>query len=607
MTYSVQNTDGSKTINVAASQVNSAFSIALVGRNVSGYGQYFVQNAIRHLENFASTSAPSDDQLLEGQIWYDKGEEIIRVYDGASWRRASITVSATAPTDGVESGTAYYDTVDDKLKVHDGTQFVDSSYAGKVSNEFSNDVNLGSPSKYGTRLRTIYLVDDTGVHRAVLGLMYVSDGSDAGYTDGESVMAVFSDHAQFDISTTAPAKVEGLGDVNLYNQFNDSDGIGTTIRPGMNLRNKYAGTAVSLANSSIYADVANAISTASGNVIGSKVYTAASTALIPDDTDSVPMGNTANRYSELYINDISIGNPTSSSARYIKKSSATVLLDIGEQSAPVDNLHVANIIIKDGGGITGLNIDTYGSNTALIDEIWASEVYLDGTGNVKVDASGVYGLPIYDASGTLLVDPSAGQAATLGGNNPFTGENSFSGNISSVGGKDIGTSSNRFGTVFAGTVDATVGDISGDLDVGGTVTAPLFDGVASSAKYADLAEKYTADADYEAGTVVKIGGDAEVTQTTDHNDLDVFGVVSSQPAYLMNSELDGVAIAMTGRVPVRVVGKVKKGERLISSSVPGVAWAMSDEEYDPRAVIGRSLDDKDDGDIGTVEAVIGVK
>lgn len=607
MTYSVQNTDGSKTINVAASQVNSAFSIALVGRNVSGYGQYFVQNAIRHLENFASTSAPSDDQLLEGQIWYDKGEEIIRVYDGSSWRRASITVSATAPTDGVESGTAYYDTVDDKLKVHDGTQFIDASYAGKVSNEFSNDVNLGSPSKYGTRLRTIYLVDDTGVHRAVLGLMYVSDGSDAGYTDGESVMAVFSDHAQFDISTTAPAKVEGLGDVNLYNQFNDSDGIGTTIRPGMNLRNKYAGTAVSLANSSIYADVANAISTASGNVTGSKVFTAASTALIPDDTDVVPMGNTANRYSELYINDIQIGNPSSSSARYIKKSSATVLLDIGEQSAPVDNLHVANIIIKDGGGITGLNIDTYGSNTALIDEIWASEVYLDGTGNVKVDASGVYGLPIYDASGALLVDPTAGQAATLGGNNPFTGENSFSGNITSIGGKNIGTSADRFGTMFTGTIDATVGDISGDLDIGGTATATLFDGVASSAKYADLAEKYLADAEYEAGTVVKIGGDAEVTQTTDHNDLDVFGVVSSQPAYLMNSESEGIAIAMTGRVPVRVVGKVKKGERLISSSVPGVAWAMSDEEYDPRAVIGRSLDDKDDGDIGTVEAVIGVK
>ena len=74
MTYSVQNTDGSRTINVAASQVNSSFSVALVGRNVAGYGQYFVQNSIRHLENFASTSAPSDSVLFTGQIWYDISE-----------------------------------------------------------------------------------------------------------------------------------------------------------------------------------------------------------------------------------------------------------------------------------------------------------------------------------------------------------------------------------------------------------------------------------------------------------------------------------------------------------------------------------------------------
>ena len=120
MTYSVQNTDGSKTINVAASQVNSSFSVALVGRNVSGYGQYFVQNAVRHLENFASTSAPSDSVLLTGQIWYDKNESVMRVYDGSGWRRMSATVSATAPSGGVASGTTYYSTVDDKIKIHNG-------------------------------------------------------------------------------------------------------------------------------------------------------------------------------------------------------------------------------------------------------------------------------------------------------------------------------------------------------------------------------------------------------------------------------------------------------------------------------------------------------
>lgn len=607
MTYSVQNTDGSKTINVAASQVNSAFSIALVGRNVSGYGQYFVQNAIRHLENFASTSAPSDDQLLQGQLWYDKSENIIRVYDGASWRRASITVSATAPSDGVESGTAYFDTVDDKLKVHNGTQFVDASYAGKVSNEFSNDVNLGSPSRYGTRTRTMYLVDDTGVHRAVLALMYVSDGADAGYTDGESIMAIFSDHAQFNISTTAPAKVEGLGDVNLYNQFNDTDGIGTTIRPGMNLRNKYADTAVSLANSSIYADVANAITTASGNVVGSKVFTAASTALIPDTTDSVPLGNTSNRYSELFINDVKIGNPASSAARYIRKASSSVLLDIGEQSAPIDNLYVDNIIIKDGGGITGLNIDTYGSSSSLIDEVWAEEVYLDSTGNKKIDQNGVYGLTIYDAGGNVLVSPSSGEAVTLAGAQTISGTKTLTGGLLASGTVDIGQSTSRFNNVFTANINATAGDISGSLDVGGTVTATLFDGVATSARYADLAEIYSADSDYEPGTVVKIGGDAEVTQTTDHNDTDVFGVVSTNPAYLMNSEAEGLPIALQGRVPVKVVGKVNKGDRLISSSIPGVAWAIADEEYDSRAIIGRSLESKDDGDLGVIEAVIGVK
>ena len=75
----------------------------------------------------------------------------------------------------------------------------------------------------------------------------------------------------------------------------------------------------------------------------------------------------------------------------------------------------------------------------------------------------------------------------------------------------------------------------------------------------------------------------------------------------MNSDAEGLPVAMTGRVPVKVIGKVRKGERLISSDVPGVAWALADEAYDPRAVIGRSLDNKDDGEEGTVEAVIGVK
>ena len=284
MTYSIQNTDGSKTINVAASQVNSSFSVALVGRNVSGYGQYFVQNSIRHLENFASTSAPSDSVLLTGQIWYDKNESVMRVYDGSGWRRMSATVSASDPTGGVASGTTYYSTVDDKLKLHNGTAFVEASYAGKVSNEYSSESSIGSPTKYGTRLRTMYVPDDTGAYRAVLALMYVSDGTGtAGFTNGETVMAIFSDHASFTVNQNVAVRVEGIGDVALYNEFNDTtDGIGTSIKPGMNLRKKYAGTAVALANVATFADKANAIYVSGSTYNANTIFRSGSTALIPD-------------------------------------------------------------------------------------------------------------------------------------------------------------------------------------------------------------------------------------------------------------------------------------------------------------------------------------
>jgi hypothetical protein len=140
-----------------------------------------------------------------------------------------------------------------------------------------------------------------------------------------------------------------------------------------------------------------------------------------------------------------------------------------------------------------------------------------------------------------------------------------------------------------------------------TLTADVFSGVATQARYADLAEIYATDEQYEAGTVVKLGGSAEITQTTAHNDTEVFGVISTNPAYLMNKDAEGLPVAMTGRCPVKVIGKVKKGDRLISSDIPGVAWALADEAYDPRSIIGRALQDKEDGDAGVIEAVIGVK
>lgn len=139
------------------------------------------------------------------------------------------------------------------------------------------------------------------------------------------------------------------------------------------------------------------------------------------------------------------------------------------------------------------------------------------------------------------------------------------------------------------------------------IQATVFHGEATAARYADLAEKYVADKEYDPGTVVKLGGNAEITETTQVGDQEVFGVISTQPAFLMNAEADGLPVAMTGKVPVKVEGKIAKGERLISSNRPGFAQGIGARGYDAREVIGRALQAHDSSAPGIIMAIVGIK
>ena len=138
-----------------------------------------------------------------------------------------------------------------------------------------------------------------------------------------------------------------------------------------------------------------------------------------------------------------------------------------------------------------------------------------------------------------------------------------------------------------------------------------FRGTATAADYADLAERYEADAEYEAGTVVRLGGTHEITQTLQESDRDVFGVVSAKPGFEMNASAGTDAthpfVALAGRVPCKVIGKVVKGDRLISSNTPGTAIANTDDSPDYRPIIGRALESKDTDEAGTIEVVVGAK
>ena len=169
----------------------------------------------------------------------------------------------------------------------------------------------------------------------------------------------------------------------------------------------------------------------------------------------------------------------------------------------------------------------------------------------------------------------------------------------------------------SGALPTTGGTMTGDILVSGTVNfgsggtpittvhATTFSGTAYQAKYADLAENFKPDNNYAPGTIVALGGAEEITSVNDELSSKVFGVISEAPAYLMNSDQDGGApVAIAGRVPVRVLGRINKGDRLVSAG-NGVARAASkDESINAFNVIGRAIQNKLTTEEGTVEAFV---
>jgi hypothetical protein len=139
------------------------------------------------------------------------------------------------------------------------------------------------------------------------------------------------------------------------------------------------------------------------------------------------------------------------------------------------------------------------------------------------------------------------------------------------------------------------------------VWATTFRGTAITAAYADLAERFEADSAYQPGTVVELGGAKEITAADQDLSEEVFGVISTRAGFLMNgeagSDITHPPVAMQGRVPVRVIGKVKKGDRLVSAG-HGLARAANRTEITAFNVIGRSLEDKNTAGEGTVEAIV---
>jgi len=180
-----------------------------------------------------------------------------------------------------------------------------------------------------------------------------------------------------------------------------------------------------------------------------------------------------------------------------------------------------------------------------------------------------------------------------------SGGNGLSGTVTTSGSLAVDLTDTNIFTSTNTASKAVVRDGSGDF-AAGTITA-----TATQAQYADLAENYMADQPYEPGTVLEFGGNQEVTAVTKDNSPSIAGVVSTEPAHLMNTDLEGdnvVAVALRGRVPCKVVGPVRKGDVLIASSTPGFAKAAPFKGYQTPAacIVGKAISEH----VGMAEGVV---
>ena len=207
---------------------------------------------------------------------------------------------------------------------------------------------------------------------------------------------------------------------------------------------------------------------------------------------------------------------------------------------------------------------------------------------------------VQDIAGAMIV----GAGATSVSYNDTTGTITITStdtntNTTYSAGTDLELSGTTFNVLSA--TAATANKLA-KRDGSGNLTANVFTGTATAARYADLAEKYATDVDYEPGTVVCFGGEKEVTACAHEAHHAVAGVISTDPAYMMNSEAEGQYVALTGRVPVKVMGPVAKGDLMVSSSVAG--HAKADNNAQAGRILGKAISAHQGEGEGIVEVLI---
>jgi hypothetical protein len=567
MTYVINHYNGIKLVDVDDGRINDDYTpIKLIGRNYAGYGEAQNENFLWLLESFASASPPP--KTVPGMVWYDSSKKKLKFWDGSNFRSTGGAWADTTPPVGILTlGDLYYDTNAKQMYTYDDTP-------GLPNNGFILIGPQAVAGKGKTLFQSMSVTDTLNNTHAIV----------AGYTNDAVVLIMSTD--SFTLKPGV-SDITGFSYINAgITMINSSTGSTTLTTPNF----RFWGTAT---------DSDKLHGTAYSEYI-LRNGTVPFTGIVSFNTDdnnpnSINGGLTVGTNSDLKL--------------YVDISST--VYDHGPsvaRRATIQN-QVSNTMYFRTTDVNGTLVDGTTVRTPLILDNFSVVPGKHVTYDLGSDSAGLGGLPLWwnriyanEFHGGTFYGTFSGNAGSadisdrlLIENTPSPADPTWATNTRSTHYRTAMT------TATAWTIAAR--DSLGDL------YANVFHGTATSARYADLAERYAADSFYGPGTVLIFGGEQEVTITDRVSDTRVAGVVSTAPAYLMNAESGDdstyPAVALRGKVPVKVTGIVHKGDVLVTSFMAGYAEAAPDQMNVPAAaIIGKSLENKSDDGIGIVMVVV---
>ena len=598
MAYQVDKFNGAFFVSVEDGTIDTTSDLRFVGKNYAGYGEVQNENFLHLLENFSNTTAPP--KVVTGQIWFDSANKKLKFYDGSRFKLAGgAEVSTTAPS-GLSTGDFWWDSAAKQLYAWTGTEF--ALIGPEASPDLGSSIVSAAVVKgtVGTAVgpHTILKViaDDKVIGIFSKTAFTLDNAQNAiddftvikkGFTLAKSQSGVSTDDYVMWGTANNAARLGGFaadqyikqgensftGEVQFYDP-------GLTVGDGNDFRLRVEGGDEVIVENRLGNPITFRI-TVVETTDERDIAVITSTGVVPGNDNAYALGASGSRWNNVYATTHTgnlVGNVTGNSTGVhtgnVLASDNTVMINAATKQIGFAG---ANIVGTLTGSVTGTA--SAATNASKLNDLDPS---------ATVPGTAVSTIAVRNTSGNLVANQFVGIADKV--DRVFIDKTDA---VVDPAWNDASVSS-KYRTAR---LTATAYSIAA-RDASGNIAAVLFQGTATSARYADLAEKYLADADYETGTVMVIGGDAEITASS-YGELAI-GVISKNPAYMMNSELEGgVYVALKGRVPVKVKGVVRKGDRLVASD-----WGCAQVAKDKLDVFAVAMESSDNEDVKLVESVV---